>query len=501
MTQTNRVPFKLIIGWLLFTLLLAGGLRFVNLQSLPIFADESIYIRWSQVMRAEPTLRFLPLSDGKQPLYMWATIPFLKIFADPLIAGRVLSGLVGLGTLLGVSFAAYLLFKNYRLALVAGLIWAVLPYAVFFERMALADPMLTFFIIWAFNFMYLALVHQRTDYALFSGFSLGFAWLTKSPAQFAFLLLPTLLLFNHSKILKSLFLIIMAFTLAFGMYNILRLGPEFHQIALRNSDYVFPIAEILRHPLDPLLPHLRDSLDFVWNLLTPVGLLFLLAGLFDWRNHHFRARLVLAAFIIIPIFIQSGLARAFTARYLLYTVPFMAILIAHGLEHLGQHVHRHLLHKAGVGLLVGLMLWTDYQLIYSPPLAPLPRIERSGYLEEWTSGYGLAQVSDQIAAFAKSGPVVVGSEGFFGTPFNALQAYLNHLPNVRVVGVGVYVDSVHEKLTSALADNQVFLVVNSSRFHQPDPVNVGLELIAQYPKSFRPDGTRERLLFFRVTGK
>src|SRR3972149_11226100 len=89
-------------------------LRFTNLNSLPIFADEAIYVRWSQVMRAEPSLRFLPLSDGKQPFFMWVTIPFFKIISDPLIAGRVLSALAGLGMVLGVGLATYLLFSSVR---------------------------------------------------------------------------------------------------------------------------------------------------------------------------------------------------------------------------------------------------------------------------------------------------------------------------------------------------------------------------------------------------
>ena len=63
----------------LMILLIAVILRFSYPNSLPVFADESIYIRWAQIMRSEATLRFLPLSDGKQPLFMWAAIPFLKI--------------------------------------------------------------------------------------------------------------------------------------------------------------------------------------------------------------------------------------------------------------------------------------------------------------------------------------------------------------------------------------------------------------------------------------
>ncbi len=75
---------KLFRNWKKTVILLVGilvlgfVLRIYHLTILPVFADEAIYIRWSQVMAADNTLRFLPLSDGKQPLFMWLIIPFLK---------------------------------------------------------------------------------------------------------------------------------------------------------------------------------------------------------------------------------------------------------------------------------------------------------------------------------------------------------------------------------------------------------------------------------------
>src|SRR3972149_11722364 len=95
---------------LLFAILLISFvLRLVKIfiGQQPIFADEAIYVRWAQVMKAEPTLRFMPLSDGKQPLFMWLTIPFLKIFNDPLVAGRLTSVAAGLGILVGVFLVSY----------------------------------------------------------------------------------------------------------------------------------------------------------------------------------------------------------------------------------------------------------------------------------------------------------------------------------------------------------------------------------------------------------
>ncbi|KKU03474.1 MAG: hypothetical protein UX05_C0001G0103 [Candidatus Amesbacteria bacterium GW2011_GWC2_45_19] len=412
--------------------------------------------------------------------------------------------LAGLGTVIGIGLASYFLFSNIRLSILTTLLAAVLPYLVFFDRMALADSLLAMFLVWTFNFSYLSFIHRRLDLAMFAGFALGFAWLTKSPAIFAFFLLPLNFLFipkySAKNILISSFYFLVSVAIAFGMYNILRLGPEFHQIALRNADYVFPLAEILRHLLDPLLPHLKDSFLFFAYFLTPLGLLAAITGILAGGRSRWRTRLVLAAWWLGPVLVQSAIARAFTARYLLFTVPFAAILIGHALEHIGQRTQKHFLSMAAAGLIILPALAMDYLAVARPESLPLPRIERSGYLEDWTAGYGLRDVAQRLRQYAAAGPVLVGSEGFFGTPFNALQLYLNDVSNVRVIGVGVWIDSVHEKLKNSLADNQVFLVVNSTRLHA-DPDQIGLKLIVSYPKAYRPDGTREYLLFFQVLSK
>jgi len=500
MGKTNIILAGLI-------LVLALGLRLANLNSLPVFADESIYVRWAQVMQAEPSLRFLPLSDGKQPLYMWALMPVLKVVSDPLIAGRCLTALIGTGTVVGIALLSWIFFKDRRLALITALLWAVIPFAVFFERLALVDAMLTFFVVWGVVFFSWSVKHLRWDFSMLAGFSLGFAYLTKSPAVFALAFLPTLLIFSWSQrreknyFLRLLLLLSTVYCLAFGMYQILRLGPEFHMIAIRNKDYIRPLSSIfciplpgitgppICHPLDPLIPHLRDGIKFFWDLLSPAGILLALWGLISGRKKYLWERLILSLWWLAPVLAQAFIAQVFTARYLLYTVPFAVILLALGIYNLGKFRY--------LGLLAVFLpcIFLDGLLLFNPQKLPLPRIERAGYLEEWTSGYGIKEVSDYIKKIP--GPVIVGSEGFFGTPFSALQMYLNNYPNVRVVGVGAYIDSVSDKLTNARKDNQVFLVVNSSRFHA-DPSEIGLELISSYSKATAPNGTGEELLFFKV---
>ncbi|PIR56974.1 MAG: hypothetical protein COU72_03370, partial [Parcubacteria group bacterium CG10_big_fil_rev_8_21_14_0_10_41_35] len=88
--------------WLV--LLVFGFTRFFNLDLIPIFADEAIYIRWAQLMAYDWHHLFVPLTDGKTPLFMWLLVPLLRFNFDPLITGRVLSAAAGLGTVAGIYF-------------------------------------------------------------------------------------------------------------------------------------------------------------------------------------------------------------------------------------------------------------------------------------------------------------------------------------------------------------------------------------------------------------
>jgi 4-amino-4-deoxy-L-arabinose transferase-like glycosyltransferase len=332
---------------------------------------------------------------------------------------------------------------------------------------------------------------------MLAGFSWGFAWLTKTPAMVGLILLPTLLVLVPWKT-KNLGYLFSTWVIAFGMYNILRLGPEFQMIAIRNKDYIFPFFEIIKHPFDPLMPHLKDSFAYFWYLSTPVGLLLAVWGLLAGKLSHWKARLILAILWLVPITGQAFIAKTFTARYILYTLPAFIILMSNAIEHIGQHTQKHILVWLAAGLIIVPSFVANYFAVTDPEKMPLPANDRAGYLEEWTAGQGLKEVSDQIIQMSKQGPVMVGSEGFFGTPFSALELYLNNVPNVRITGVGVAVNTVHPNLSNSLKDNQVVLVVNSDRLGIKDPEAVGLKLLGSYPKAVRADGTRQYLLFFEL---
>lgn len=491
----------------LAVIVVALVLRTYHITQLPVFADEAIYIRWSQVMKAEPTLRFLPLSDGKQPLFMWLVIPLLKIFSDPLVTGRLVSAFSGVGTLVGIFALSYLLFKSKKVSLMATLIYAVSPFSVFFERLALADALLAMFGVWTLFFAILASKNYRLDFAMLAGFSLGGALLTKSPALFFSLLIPVswLLVVKLDSLKKAMihliklvFLFIPTYSIAYGLYNILRLGPNFNLISSRNMDYVYPISHFLTDPKDPFLPLFDRSFEWI-RMMGPWPIIFLAAiGIFLTGRKYIKEKFLLGVWFIGPILVQSEFAKVYTARYILFTLPYLAILAALAFIS-GKFINQ--VSILILLLFVFLSLKFDLLLLMNVQVANLPRSERSGYLEEWTAGTGIKEVSDYLINQYQTDPgqkIVVGTEGFFGTLPDGLQIYLNSYPQITVIGVGLNFDILHPSLVNAKkAGDRTFLVVNSSRFHN-NPDKLGLKLISSYSKATKPDGSMEELLFYEV---
>ena len=503
----SRWKWTIVIGLAIVVLFFI--LRLINLTILPIFADEAIYVRWAQVMKAEPTLRFLPLSDGKQPLFMWLMIAFLPFFSDPLLAGRMLSILSGLASLIGLFLLTYYLFKSRRAALITILFYTLIPYTFFFDRMALVDSLLLAFGIWTLFLSALLVEHQRIDLAILTGIVLGGGLITKSPALFFVILIPTtaLLMKFKKKIstaggqtLKLVGLWFIVYLFAFAIYNLLRLGPEFQMIALRNKDYVFSISEILSHPHDPLLIHLKDAIDWFPNLFTlPILIVSGLGLVISLINRNkWRIILLLLAWFLIPLLAQSAVAKVFTPRYLLYTIFPLFIFAALFFEFLFNKFKRYrLITISSILIILILPLRYNYLLLTNPQAAPLPERMRTGYLEEWSSGYGINEVRDYLREVSQENHLNVGTEGSFGTLPDGLMIYFDKDPKVTIFGIGLSLLTVPEPLkeSAGAGEAETFLVVNQSRMGaQDDP---SLELILKIPKAEGKKG-QDNLLLYQV---
>ena len=473
-------------------------LRFFNLTLLPVFADEAIYIRWSQIMANEATLRFLPLSDGKQPLYMWILMFFVERFSDPLFIGRLLSVVCGIGTLFGIFAVSYILFENKKVSLVAAFLYAISPFSVFFDRLALVDSMLNLFGVWSVFLSILTVKTKRLDLAMIMGVALGFMLLTKSPAIFFILLIPFTWFMAQKKsdIFKLLPLYGVSLIIAYGMYGILHLGPNYHLIALRNLDYVYPYSHILTDPLNPLKGHMGGIINY-FILLAPLSLVPLfMMGILTNLKKNLMTILPIMALAFGPLIVIAEYSKVVTARYILFTIPFFIILAAAAFISKSKWIKY--LSTALLILFIIQSALFDFKLLTKIEEAPLPPGDKSGYLEEWTAGQGIKEISEFIKNEHLKNPnqkIVIGTEGYFGTLPQGLEMYLQDTTNVVVIGVGLGINKIPNSLSeSKLSGNKTYLVINKSRLAEI-PEKIGLKLISSYEKPARRPGTMEYSLY------
>ena len=135
----------ILLTLIIFYFLITG----FHLLSLPVFADEAIYLRWTQLIIDDPKrYLFFPMNDGKTPLQMWLMLPLQFIFHNQLLAGRVLSLLIGLANVLVIGQISKTLAEKAKLAQVnlaqylAIFLTTILPFTFFHHRLALTDALL-----------------------------------------------------------------------------------------------------------------------------------------------------------------------------------------------------------------------------------------------------------------------------------------------------------------------------------------------------------------------
>jgi len=385
-------------------------------------------------------MRFISLTDGKQPFQTWITIPFLKVFSDPLIAGRAPSALAGIAlpfVLILLTATFFPKKKNWSILVAFLVIFS--PYLLFHSRMALAEAWLTLFAAGSVFFSYLLGKTRRLDVALLAGGWLGLALLVKSQAWFFLILFPAGLLFvpvNFSKkrfgqVFGFLGLFLLSASIAYLIYNIQRLSPWMHMISQKNQDFaVSPLKALEEWPI--FWQNLKISLVWFWTYLTGPVFLLSLVGLGLLFKKAWRLGLFLAIWFFLPFGAINLIARVYNSRYLAFLAFLPLVWAGFSLTEVKNRLSRHLFSL--LLLLVFLLpVFRSYQLIFCPQNFPFTKTDR-GYLEGWTAGFGINQTVEFLQEASLDQPVVVGTEGNFGLLSQGLEIYFAQDSRVDVFG-------------------------------------------------------------------
>ncbi len=477
--------YRKVIWAGLFLAVFYFATRLTNLTLLPIFTDEAIYIRWSQIALQDPQHRFISLYDGKQPLFVWLNMLTLNLSIDPLVAGRLVSVAAGLASLIGIIVLAGRLFGK-KAGFLAGLLYIISPFFLFYDRLALYDSLTNTFMIWALLLQIILVQTLRLDAALLLGFAIGGGLLTKSSAGFAIYLLPgSLLLFDWQRsgrwrrLLRWGGLSLVAILIAFLLETIMKLSPYHYMVGLKTARFIVPFREFF---VADAWARFHGNLGgltnwliayFTWPWLIGVGIILLTTLKLHWRK-----TLLLFGWFIGPYLVLAAFGLILYPRFILFmTFPFLVIL-AFGLG----SIRSIWLRATSYVLLASYAIYFSGQIIFNPIFAPLPNADRSQFLDDWPAGYGINEIVAFLRQESLSKNVYVATEGTFGLTPYALEIYLQDNPHITIQGFWPINDHPEEIFSKVDQFDEVYILFKDSQ-NPPDRFpGRDIELVSQYRK-------------------
>ncbi len=446
--------------------------RLINLTVIPIFTDEAIYLRWSQIMAYDASLRFLPLVDGKPPLFMWLVSIAMRLLPnfDPLYIGRLVSVFSGFFGLTGIIFASWQLFKNRTILILASIFYILAPFVFFYNRFALADSLLSAFGVWSLGLGVLLVKTGRLDITIILGFIIGLARLTKSPSIFFLLLLPLLILLKKTNFFKLIFYFVLIAGISEMFFSILRLFPLFNMLADKNAQFTLTLAEFFKQPFALTFGNLKSLINWEFFYLTPLVFLSTLAGFIIGLKKNLKETLVLVSYFLFPFVAMATFNKIIYARYLLPFTPVLLILASYGLSK-----------KIKLAFIIFIIpIFIIFKLIFDPINAPIPQTDRDQYLDGWAAGFGVVEIRDYLKD--KNG--VLATEGTFGLmPFSLELYQQKYYPNLAI--------KAYWPLPDKLPPEMDYLIV----YQRPDyPLSYKLEELLR----FRQGKSNDYLRLYKV---
>ena len=455
------------------------GSRLYNILSLPIFTDEAIYTRWSQIARYDASWRFISLTDGKQPSFVWITMNIMRVVSDPLLAGRFTSVIGGFLGLIGIYFLAVELFRSKRVGFMASVLFLVYPFALVYDRMALYDSLVTAVSIWSLYFLIRLVKSTRLDVALILGMVLGGGVLTKSSAFLSIYLSPVILiLFTFSqkdwtkKLLRWAVLMLVASGLAYGYYSILRLSPFFHIIGQKNEVFIYSFQEWLDHPFRFIIGNLKGLLDWLIGYMTYPVFGLALVSFFVNPFKHVREKVLLFLWFILPFVALALFARLLYPRFIYFmTVPLM-LLASYSLYNFYERFKNVFSRAVLVLLFLALPLRADFLILNDFAHAPIPGADLEQYIDGWPAGGGVKEIISYLRDQAKNQKIFVLSTGTFGSlPTYAVEIYLGDDKNVDKMGIYPVPKKIPEDIDKKAKTMPVY-VFTSNQMEFDDNVKV-----------------------------
>lgn len=437
--------------------------RLTTLSQFPIFTDEAIYVRWAQIANNDANWRFISLTDGKQPLFIWFMMIMMRFISDPLIAGRLVSVVAGIFTMIGLYFLSYEIFKNRWIGIVSAFLYSIYPFALIYDRMALYDSLVGTFAIWGLYASIYFIHHTNLQSAMLLGIVAGSAVLNKTNGFFTIYLLPSLLLLfdfeKKNRIVRLIRFVLLSFVtifITYGIYAILRLSPYFYIVEEKNATFIYPLREWIKHPFLQLFSNITALFDW---FVRYFGIPFIVLFLFSYTKKDFwKEKVLLTLYFIIPLAGLAVFGRTLYPRYIfLMTLPLLP-LVAYSLISLWKQYKSFLPRLIFLVFSLSYSLYVFFMILINFNASPVPSSDKGQYLTAWPSGVGVPDSVTFFKELAEKEQIYIATQGTFGLLPYAYEVYLSNNKNVTIKGFWPIGNELPQEIVDASKKKRTFLV-------------------------------------------
>jgi hypothetical protein len=501
---------------LAIVLVIAAALRASNLLGLiPIMIDETIYLRWAEIIQHQRQF-FISLLDGKTPLSFWILALVRVLYrGDPLVAARLISVATGtastwllfaLGGRVAGPVAAY----------TTAALYALLPYGLFYDHIAYTDTFVNFGGIALAYVSVVALGSGRPGARAGAaiGLMLGTAYSFK-PTAALFAPIPAAVAItgnwrNSRKALAVTAIVSAAFPLVWSVA--VPGAPMFEEtsLLLHRTSFFTPPDVLMAAPLINVRGNLHLLAQYIKAYVTtPFALTAVFGCLAISRRKPIIAWLFVSA-CILPVGIQMTVLGWFPSRYVFPHVWPCALAVGATTAWLGCARPRWVAWAArlGLGLLAAGLSIQSWTFLTNPALAMQAHDADEHLGSGGFSGAGIAEAIRFLEAQSPPDGFTLLTDPIWGPPADAMYPYLNGKAGVRVYDAWwmqlydihpilprepkLVMKSQYERVPAGIVDfpslKRVFYVT-ATNYNKPSQVAArepGAQLIGRFP---RPNGT------------
>lgn len=464
--KKSRAHRSLQITVITIIILIYFFTRLYHLMDFPIFNDEAIYARWAQLAYRDPGERFISLTDGKQPLFIWMSIPMVHIFINPLLATRLTSVVMGFASVIGVGILTFLLSKNKWTAYCASFLITIYPFALILDRMGLYESLLGTITIWTLIVGIWLVAHPSLGLSFIFAHILAAGLLTKTTAAAHILLSPLFLLTTLSNTVSRFKLtsyISFSIFLALCYSSVLFLAPHIKSLFELQGIYSYTadelklinIVSVFTTNIQATTPWLITYLTFPFIVLAGFGM--------TKTNISYKFKLSLALWALIPFIGINIVGKMLYPRYLFHITLPLIPLVAHGFIHtVSSHTPR--IKIAGILVASALMMYwvtNDFLIVTDMARAFIPPRDREQYINGWPSGAGLKEIIAYLSAESIDKQIVVYSEGTYGSlPTTTLTLYLGDNPNIIVKPIDPIPSVLPDEIVQSAGEKPTYVLLN-----------------------------------------